>query len=94
MTPVYIVAVLIGIHIVWAFLNIVAFKDTFFIRSYTKYLLGLLNWLVPLIGPVVVHLCIKSSYAAGNAGSPVKDSTGGSNLYSGNEGSGCGGNSD
>ena len=94
MTPVYIVAVLIGIHIVWAFLNMVAFKDTFFIRSHTKYLLGLLNWLVPLVGPVIVHFSIRSSFAAGNAVTPVKDSTGSNNLYSGNEGSGCSGGSD
>ena len=94
MSPVYIAAVLIGIHIVWAFLNTVAFKDILFVKSYSKFLLGLLNWLIPILGPIIVHLSIRSSFASGNKGNPVKDSTGSGNLYSGNESSGCSGGSD
>ena len=86
MNTVYLLAGLICIHLVWAFLNTIGIRNAFFSKQSTAYLFFLLNWLIPILGPLVTHVSIRSSFSRKHAGSPVNDQSGSSHLFTGNEG--------
>ena len=87
---VYLFAGIVCFHLAWAFFNTLAVNSTLFINNSSRVITLLVNWFIPVGGPAITLLVLRSINPKVNSGNPVADSSGSSNLYSGNEGSGGG----
>ena len=88
---VYLLAGIICVHLAWAFFNTLAVNSTLFINNYSRVITLLVNWIIPVGGPAITLLVLRSINPKVNSGNLVADGSGSSNLYSGNEGSDSGG---
>ena len=86
METVYLIAGIACLHLVWAFFNTIGIRNAFFSKQSTAYLFLILNWITPIVGPVITHLKIRSSFSSKHSGLPISDQSGSRNLYTGSEG--------
>ncbi|WP_338520042.1 hypothetical protein [Alteromonas gracilis] len=93
MDLVYLLAGICCVHLAWAFFNTLAINNTLFIKKRSQVVTLLVNWFVPIIGPLGTVLILHSINPKSNRGNPVKDHSGSGNLYSGSEGADSGGGS-
>ncbi|GAC06456.1 MULTISPECIES: hypothetical protein [Alteromonadaceae] len=88
---VYLLAGIVCVHLAWAFFNTLAVNSTLFINNSSRAITLLVNWLIPIGGPAITLVVLRSINPKVKGRNPVADGSGSSNLYSGNEGSDSGG---
>ena len=88
MNTVYLIAGLACLHLVWAFLNTIGIRNAFFSKQRNAYFFLILNWIIPIVGPLITHISIRSSFSSKHPGTPVNDQSGSNYIFTGSDGQG------
>jgi len=86
----YILGITLVLHILFAFINTVSIREAYWLSPRKRTAELLLNWCVPIFGPMAVFSSGKSPFGAENRNS---GEVGGSDNYS-SDGSDSGGGGD